>query len=81
MTTDEQVTVFTASGCMQCRMTARALEQAGIAFVLVDITDKPDVADQLREAGFQQLPVVRAPGHATWSGFRPDKITELETAA
>lgn len=77
MTTHDEVTVFTAAGCMQCRMTMRALEQAGVSFVVRDITDRPDITDDLRELGFRQLPVVRAEGHPAWSGFRPDRIQEL----
>lgn len=81
MNDDERVTVLTATGCMQCRLTVRALEQADIPHETVDITNRADIADDLRELGFQRLPVVRAPGHAAWSGFRPDKIAVLSTVS
>lgn len=47
----------------------------GIEYKVLTVTE--DVADDLRELGFQQLPVVKAPGMKSWSGFDPGKIDEL----
>lgn len=71
----DQVTVFSREGCVQCNATYRALDAKGIEYKVLMVTE--DVADELRELGFMQLPVVKAPGIASWSGFRPDKVDEL----
>ena len=71
----DQVTVFSREGCVQCNATYRALDAKGIEYKVLTVTE--DVADDLRELGFQQLPVVKAPGMKSWSGFRPDKVDEL----
>lgn len=74
------VTVFTTSGCMQCRMTIKTLDANGIPYETRDITDHPDTANELRGLGFRQLPVVQAAGMAPWSGFRPDRIDQITAA-
>lgn len=50
-----------------------------IPYNLLMVTD--EIINQLRENGFQQLPVVRAPGMKSWSGFRPDRIDEYAKRA
>lgn len=75
----DQVTVFSREGCVQCNATYRALDAKRIVYKVLTVTD--DVADDLRELGFLQLPVVRAPQMKSWSGFRPDKIEELAAIA
>ena len=52
--------VFSREGCVQCNATYRALNAKGIEYKVLTVTE--DVADDLRELGFQQLPVVKAPG-------------------
>lgn len=73
--TTSTVTVFSSESCVQCKATYRALDSNNIDYQIVTVTD--DIATQLREAGFLQLPVVQTPAHGAWSGFRPDKINEL----
>ncbi|MGF3057325.1 glutaredoxin domain-containing protein [Microbacterium sp. YY-01] len=70
-----QVTVFSREGCVQCNATYRAFEAKGIAYEVLTVTEA--VADDLRELRFQQLPVVKAPGMKSWSGFRPEKVDKL----
>ena len=72
-----QVTVFTGDGCQQCRLTKDALDARGVDVIEIDVTDRPDTVEELRELGFRQLPVVVVTGGETWSGFRPDKIAEV----
>lgn len=75
-TTTARVTLYTGDGCQQCRMTKRALADHGIEPAEIDVTDRPDIVEDLRELGFRQLPIVCVEGGETWSGFRPDKIAE-----
>ncbi|MDD9205737.1 glutaredoxin family protein [Georgenia sp. 10Sc9-8] len=78
------VTVYTTPGCMQCRMTYRALERAGIDYDVVDLAENTAArAYVTEELGHTQAPVVvvnEDPQHH-WSGFRPEKITALATHA
>lgn len=72
---EDQVTVFSREGCVQCNATYRALDAKHITYKVLTVTE--EIVTELRELGFMQLPVVRAPGMKSWGGFRPDKIDEL----
>lgn len=76
-----RVRVFEAEGCVQCWATHRALDDAGIAYETVSVDGRPEVVDELRALGFQQLPVVQAEGMRPFSGFRPDLIAQLAVSA
>jgi glutaredoxin-like protein NrdH len=71
-----KITVYSTPGCTQCRMTYKALENAGIAYEVIDLSQDADKLEELRQQGFLQAPIVMA-GTETWSGFRPDKIKAL----
>lgn len=70
------ITVYTKPLCVQCDATKRALNKAGIAYNLVDITEDPDALAAVKARGYVQAPVVIA-DEDSWSGFRPDKIKQL----
>lgn len=74
------VTVYTKPACVQCTMTYRALDKQGIEYRTVDITEDAQALAQIKELGYLQAPVVIA-GEDHWSGFQPDKINALATAA
>ncbi|MCY0903863.1 glutaredoxin-like protein NrdH [Arthrobacter sp. H14-L1] len=74
------VTVYTKPACVQCNATYRALDKKGITYQSVDISQDPDALERLRALGYMQAPVVIT-DQDHWSGFRPDKIAELGTAA
>ena len=73
------VEVYTVASCLQCRMTRRRLEAAGVGFVELPAEAHLDL---LLTYGITTAPgvIVRAPGTdrvpAAWGGFRPDLITE-----
>lgn len=73
------VTIYTSPGCVQCNATFRALDKAGVTYSTVDISTDPYAAEKLRELGHFQAPVVITETDQ-WSGFRPDKISELAAA-
>ena len=62
--------------CVQCDATKRALNKAGVAYDVVDITEDADALAKVKSLGYVQAPVVIA-GEDHWSGFRPDKIKAL----
>ncbi|HIY94103.1 MAG TPA: glutaredoxin-like protein NrdH [Candidatus Rothia avicola] len=74
------VTVYTKPACVQCNMTYRALDKLGVQYNTVDITEDPAALELIKSMGYLQAPVVIA-GENHWSGFQPDKINALASAA
>jgi glutaredoxin-like protein NrdH len=73
------ITVYTKPACVQCTATYRALDKAGIAYNVVDMSEDSDARDFVMALGYLQAPVVVA-GDSHWSGFRPDRIKTLVAA-
>lgn len=74
------ITVYSKPACVQCVATYKALDKQGIAYEKVDISLDTEARDYVMALGYLQAPVVVA-GDAHWSGFRPDRIKALTTAA
>lgn len=74
------VTVYTKPACVQCNATYKALDKAGVAYEVVDITENPDAREYVMALGYLAAPVVVA-GDEHWSGFRPDRIKSLANVA
>lgn len=75
------ITVYTKPACVQCNATYRALDKAGVAYEVVDITIDDEARDFVMSLGHLQAPVIVA-GEQNWAGFRPDRIRSLaQTAA
>lgn len=71
-------TVYTKPGCVQCTATFRALDAAGIAYEVRDVTEDTDALATVKALGYAAAPVVVSPTGDHWSGFRPDKIAGLD---
>jgi len=56
--------------------TVRTLDREGIEYEYKDMALDPEAYAEAKALGYFQAPVVVA-GEDHWSGFRPDKITEL----
>jgi glutaredoxin-like protein NrdH len=73
------VTVYSTPDCMQCRMTVRALQQAGVGYRVVDLSTDAAAREHVRTLGHTAAPVVvvdeRPDVH--WSGFRRERIAAL----
>lgn len=73
----------TLTVCQPCRATKKKLELLGLPFEAISADETPGVAEELREAGFQQSPVVRVYDEATgalvasWSGYHPDRLSGI----
>ena len=74
------VTVFTNPNNPQCEATEQELSKLGVRYVAVDLTQNPSTFEQIKNAGFKQIPVVISP-NSSWSGHRPDLIRQLARAA
>lgn len=70
------ITVYSKPLCVQCDATKRALNKAGIAYDVVDITEDAEALAKVKGLGYVQAPVVIT-GQDHWAGFRPDKIKAL----
>ena len=70
------ITVYTKPLCVQCDATKRALNKAGIAYALIDLTEDERALEQVKALGYAQAPVV-VTSDDHWSGYRPDKLKEL----
>jgi len=57
-------------------MTKRMMDQKGIAYKTVDITENQDALDMILSMGFSSAPVVMSTA-GNWAGFQPDKINLL----
>ena len=74
------ITVYTKPACVQCNATYKALDNAGLDYEVIDITEVPEARDYVMALGYLQAPVVVADGEH-WSGFRPDRIKALASTA
>ncbi|MGX5773099.1 glutaredoxin domain-containing protein [Microbacterium trichothecenolyticum] len=66
--------------CMQCRMTERLMDAAGLVFEHVDLSDPANAdhrAHVVRDLGYASAPVIEVAGVEHWSGFVPERIDEL----
>ena len=69
-------TVYTKPSCVQCDMTKRYMDNNGISYNTVDITEDPAALEMILELGFKSAPVVISE-KGSWAGFQPDKINLL----
>lgn len=70
------ITVYTKPSCVQCNMTYRALDNSGLEYDVLDVSEDATALETVKELGYLQAPVV-VTDDEHWSGFRPDKISEL----
>lgn len=76
---NESLTVYTLPNCMQCTMTKRALDDAGLPYAVVDVATDEGAVDTVRQLGYTSALVVIV-GAGGWSGFHPDKIKAVASA-
>ena len=76
---NKTVTVYGKPNCVQCNFTKQYLDNDGIEYREVDITQDEDAYRELKMSGYQSVPVV-AVGTLdnSWAGFRPDRLAELK---
>ena len=73
------VTVYSKPNCVQCNFTKQYLDNNGIEYREVDITQDEQAMRDIKLAGYLQAPVVAVNGlDNSWAGFRPDRLAELK---
>jgi len=75
----EHVTVYADVEHDDVADTMAALENLGISYTLVDLTQDENALQHVEKLGFTQTPIVEA-GTTSWAGFRPDLIHALAHA-
>lgn len=70
------ITVYSKPACVQCVATYRALDNLGVDYTVIDLSQDSDALERVSALGYRQVPVVMAGGDH-WAGFRPDKISAL----
>jgi glutaredoxin-like protein NrdH len=53
------------------------MDNKGISYELVDVSQDQAALDMITKLGYKQVPVVIA-NNDHWSGFRPDKINSIK---
>ncbi|MEN0072286.1 MAG: glutaredoxin domain-containing protein [Propionicimonas sp.] len=71
------LTVYSTPNCQMCKATYRALDNRGVRYDVVDLTQHDDLRDTFKELGHLQAPVVVTPDGEHWSAYRPDRISAL----
>lgn len=72
------ITVYTKPACVQCDMTRKFLDNAGLEYSVEDITS-PENRAQLEYflvEGYLAAPIV-VTDRKTWSGYQIDNLKEL----
>ena len=73
------LTLYTLPSCVQCTLTKRALDNTGLPYNVIDLTQDDIAAEYVRSLGHTTAPIVTI-GDAHWSGFRPDLIAAIAAA-
>lgn len=75
------VTIYTTPNCQQCRLTRRALDEAGVEYQVIDLTtDEAARAYVVDQLGHRQAPVV-VTERDHWSGFDPNRLSTITAPA
>lgn len=68
--------VYGKPSCVQCNATYRALDQQGVSYRKIDVTQNAEALAYIQSLGYTRAPVV-VTANERWSGFRTDKIGSL----
>ncbi len=71
-----KITIFSKNNCMQCKMTKKLLDKEGADYQEINIDDRPEMIDYVKDLGFSAAPVIKA-GDIIFSGFQPAKLKEI----
>lgn len=72
-----RLTVFTLDHCPACRLTARQLERAGVAYMEIALAEAGQERAAFAERGIRSAPVVEVAGREPFGGFDPDKLRDV----
>ena len=68
--------VYSKAHCIGCTATKKHFDKLGVEYEEINVTDNPQVVDELVAKGYKSLPVVVAPTGYVWSGYQPEEINK-----
>ncbi len=71
-----KITLFSKNNCMQCKMTKKLLDKEGADYQEINIDERPEMIDYVKNLGFAAAPVIKA-GEIMFSGFQPAKLKDI----
>ncbi|RLK63734.1 glutaredoxin-like protein NrdH [Atopobacter sp. AH10] len=71
------LTIYSKPNCMQCNFTKRFLKDKGIEFIEKDITVSEEALQEVKDLGFQSVPVVKNSDGEAFAGFNPERLESL----
>ncbi len=71
-----KITLFSKNNCMQCKMTKKLLDKEGADYQEINIDERPEMIDYVKNLGFSAAPVIKA-GEIIFSGFQPAKLKDI----
>lgn len=73
----KKVIVYSSPTCMQCNFTKKFLEDNKIEFEVRDVSESEEYLKEVKDLGFQSLPVIVSGIIEPFFGFRPDLLEKL----
>lgn len=75
-----KVIVYSKPDCVKCNLLKQELEENGIPYLSVDVSQDEESLELLKQYEFKGLPVVAMDSlKNAWAGFNPDRLEELVT--
>lgn len=71
------LTIFTKDACQSCKMTQRALDKAGIPYLVANIAEEQEALGEFLAMGIQSAPVVEQAGRDVYGGMNPGKLKSI----
>lgn len=71
------ITVYSKPNCQACRATYRKLNQLGLAYEHVDITEDAEAMEYVMTLGHKEAPIVVLGDGTHWGGYRQTKLEAL----
>jgi len=74
---NRNIILYSKPNCMQCNFTKLFFENNNVEFTVKDVFESEEALAEVKELGFQSLPVIVADGVEPFFGFRPDLLEKL----
>lgn len=71
-----EIVVYTQPHCASCKEVERFLEQRGVAFTVLDVSEDPQALEEIASRGYMSTPVTRI-GDDWVAGFNRKQLERL----
>lgn len=73
------ITVYSKNGCAKCVFTKKFLESQNVEYTEKNIDKNEIYLEEVKDLGYNSLPVVEVNDEETFSGYDPNKLQSLVT--